>query len=663
MSGFSDAIAKVDFVAGLSSHPDESNALATVILPTSSTFEDWGYESLRGGGSLLRQPAMSNLWDTRSLGDILLVTAKSAGLAVVAAAPVPEDEDAPIDGEPAAPTVGAFDAADWKEYVFARWHENFGAGDWTQSLHDGVYHGSSDSGAPSLLATNYRFTPRTLADGKTDVVLYVHPHRFDGRYANQPWAQEISDPMTGHVWDSWVEVSPDLYDAQFSDTKNAEVSVQSEGGNFNLGAVRYRGLAKNTVAIALGQGHTANGRYANGTGQNAFALAGGQSDSFGNLLFGSVSGSIKATGAIADLVSTFGQNDKRAKGGDGKRDWGVSVNASQLAEVGDAEQHGHDVGKLTGIHHFPRDPRLQKAHDEFVEGGRTDRSKKDMLDFYGEPDHPHYRFGMTVDTNACNGCGACVIACYAENNLAIVGKSLVKKGREMNWLRINRYWEESESHGEGQRPQFDVQFVPMMCQQCGHAPCESVCPVLATYHNVDGLNAMIYNRCVGTRYCANNCPYVVRRFNFHTYKWPEPFNLQLNPDISVRTMGVMEKCTFCVQRTREVKIAYRGQGFTNKVPDSALEKLPACANACPTDAMIFGDRKNTESKISKLAHSARSYTILGELNTFSAVNYLAKANHHMAAAGHHGGGHEAKENGHGEHTEHQEPSGNHEGGH
>ena len=173
------------------------------------------------------------------------------------------------------------------------------------------------------------------------------------------------------------------------------------------------------------------------------------------------------------------------------------------------------------------------------------------------------------------------------------------KGREMNWLRINRYWEETPATTEGGRPQYDIQFVPMMCQHCGHAPCESVCPVLATYHNVDGLNAMIYNRCVGTRYCANNCPYVVRRFNFHSYKWPEPFNLQLNPELSVRTMGVMEKCTFCVQRTRSIKIAYRnandGKDFTAKVPNSALTDLPACANSCPTDAIVFGDR-NSETR-------------------------------------------------------------------
>ena len=198
---------------------------------------------------------------------------------------------------------------------------------------------------------------------------------------------------------------------------------------------------------------------------------------------------------------------------------------------------------------------------------------------------------------------------------------------------------------------------------------------------------MVYNRCVGTRYCANNCPYVVRRFNFHTYQWPEPFNLQLNPDVTVRTMGVMEKCTFCVQKTRDVKIAYRAEGFTDQVPDSALQKLPACANVCPSGAITFGNRNDPEAKVSKLSKSTRSYTILGELNTFSAVNYLAKASPHKPAphhgGGHHGGGHgddaahgdahgdadhadHSGKAGHGDgsHDNHDKPSdGHHEGGH
>jgi Fe-S-cluster-containing dehydrogenase component len=239
---------------------------------------------------------------------------------------------------------------------------------------------------------------------------------------------------------------------------------------------------------------------------------------------------------------------------------------------------------------------------------------------------------MTVDTNACNGCGICSVACYAENNLPVVGRQLIAQGREMNWIRINRYW---ETNPDGSP---DARFLPMMCQHCGHAPCESVCPVLATYHNIEGLNAMVYNRCVGTRYCANNCPYQARRFNFHSYVWPEPFHLQLNPDVSTRQMGVMEKCTFCVQRTREIKGVYRDQGFTTKVPSAAVEQLPACAEACPSQAITFGNLNEESSKVAMSRKSGRSYIALDELNTASAVNYLGRANFHVELD-HHGAGH------------------------
>ena len=211
----------------------------------------------------------------------------------------------------------------------------------------------------------------------------------------------------------------------------------------------------------------------------------------------------------------------------------------------------------------------------------------------------------------------------------------------MSWIRVNRYLKDTP---EGHSPA--VHFVPMMCQQCGHAPCESVCPVLATYHTIDGLNAMVYNRCVGTRYCSNACPYSARKFNYHSYVWPEPFNLQLNPDVVTRTMGVMEKCSFCVQRLRRIKSAYRDRGFTRPVPDSSLEQLPACADACPSQAITFGNLVDPESGASKLRKSPRHYIPIAELNTFPAVSYLARASFHVEEAKPH---HEA-EGAHGEGT-------------
>jgi Fe-S-cluster-containing dehydrogenase component/anaerobic selenocysteine-containing dehydrogenase len=668
--GFAEALAQVGLVVGLSSHPTESNAAAGLILPTADTLEDWGDEDLDGHVHILRQPTTSPLWDTRSLGDILLATARAAELeapsVAAAAAMTPDDaatdgapsgaatadvvtesdevaeagdaiEDTDVAGAPLFSTIPlGFAPTTWREYVRARWERQVwprtgGAQDfrtfWIRSLQKGVVAFEAGADAPALAPKSYS-PPTREAGGDVRLHLYAHPHRYDGRYAASPWAQEVADPMTGMVWGSWLEVSEELA-SELGLSDKDEVEVTTPAGTVALGVEVYPGLKGRSAALAFGQGHTAYGRYARDRGVNAFRLVDGSAtDSMGNVLMVGGGATLKKTGRKADLVSTFGGDS------DGGRYWGVAVNADELAKVGD-EPAAHP-GDLTGIHHLGRDARL---------------AEKDRFNFYDPPDHPTYRFAMTVDTNACDGCGVCAIACYAENNLAIVGKSLIRRGREMNWLRINRYFE-TVTDAEGNEHS-DVRFVPMMCQHCALAPCESVCPVLATYHNIDGLNAMVYNRCVGTRYCANNCPYVVRRFNFHSYVWPEPLHLQLNPDISVRTMGVMEKCTFCVQRTRRVKDAYRDQGFTETVPDAALRQLPACAEACPTGALTFGNLNDEASVPAQTRKSARSYVILSELNTHSAINYLAKASFHIEKPHHgHGGGHgDHAEGGHGDHGE------------
>jgi Fe-S-cluster-containing dehydrogenase component/anaerobic selenocysteine-containing dehydrogenase len=613
--GFAAAAGRAGLVVSLTSDNTETTAIAGLQVPVATTFEDWGDEDLDASVRLLRQPSMTSLWGSRSLGDVLLATARAAGLAPVAAAPA-TDTSAEGDTEaPAAPAPLGFEPKSWRDYVIARWQREVwpnasAAGDfrsfWFKSLQQGLARVSVAGAPPTLALAGYSAPARAAISG-IGLQLYAHPHRHDGRFANAAWAQEVADPMTGHVWGSWLEVSPDLA-KELGVVDKDEVEIKSAAGTVRAGVEIYRGLGGRNAALAFGQGRSASGRYADGRGINANALIGGDAkDSVGNALLAGGAVEIRKTGAKGDNVSTFGGDS------DGGRFWGVSVNADALAKVGDAPS-AHP-GDLTGIHHLPRDSRLEE---------------KARLNFYDPPDHPTYRFALTVDTNACDGCGVCVIACYAENNLPIVGRSLIKRGREMNWLRINRYW---ETNPDGSS---DVRFVPVMCQHCALAPCESVCPVLATYHNLDGLNAMVYNRCVGTRYCANNCPYVVRRFNFHSYAWPDPLTLQLNPDVSVRTMGVMEKCTFCVQRTRNVKDAYRDRGV-DMVPDEALRKLPACAEACPTDALTFGNLKDERSVPAQTRKSGRNYIILSELNTESAVNYLAKANFHVPEAGHHGG--------------------------
>ncbi|MCB9681353.1 MAG: 4Fe-4S dicluster domain-containing protein [Alphaproteobacteria bacterium] len=625
--GVADAIGKAGLVVSVSSQPDETSALASLVLPTASAFEDWGTEAPRPGVHLARQPSMTALYDLRSLGDVLLVAGRAAGLATPAAA---------VDGEgevAAAPASLGFGPTTWRAYVQAWWQANVWDGGgtfdafWEKSLIEGVVGGAVQVLAPTPAATSYAFEAAAAVGGAHVLVTYTHPHRKDGRYANQPWAQEVPDPTTGQVWDSWVEMNKATADALGVVTGD-QVEIAADGGTVQVGVQVLPSAADGVVALAFGQGHTGAGRYAS-VGANAAKLFSAGKDGHGATKWAPMSATVKATGARADLVSTFSQFGMS----DEQRNFGVHVAADKLADVGDGE--AHHPGELTGIHHLELDQRLLD---------------KNITDFYGTPDHATYRFAMTVDTNACTGCGACSVACYAENNLPVVGKAKVREGREMGWIRINRYWEEDVGGHDA------VYFVPMMCQQCGHAGCENVCPVLATYHNIDGLNAMVYNRCVGTRYCSNACPFSVRRFNYHTYTWPEPFNLQLNPDVSTRQMGVMEKCTFCVQRLRREKSAYKNvEGFTAVVPDEQWRSVPACVEACPTQALTFGNLKDPEGAVSKSRLSARNYMPLEELNVFGAINYLAQANFHDDPTAHHSGGHASE--GHEASAEHGEHGG------
>jgi len=238
-----------------------------------------------------------------------------------------------------------------------------------------------------------------------------------------------------------------------------------------------------------------------------------------------------------------------------------------------------------------------------------------------------YHWTMSIDLDRCTGCGACTVACQAENNLPIVGEEHFREKRQMKWLRIERYW-------EGDYPDAKLHFLPMLCQHCDQAPCETPCPVAATYHNQDGLNAQVYNRCIGTRTCAVYCPYDVRYFNWFTYTWDEPLEQQLNPDVTVREKGVMEKCTFCIQRIRQAKDTAKDED-RRRVRDG--EVTPACVQTCPTEAMVFGDLNDPESRVSKMVGNERSYHVLEELNTSPSVVYLRRVDEDREAeAGAHG---------------------------
>ncbi len=237
------------------------------------------------------------------------------------------------------------------------------------------------------------------------------------------------------------------------------------------------------------------------------------------------------------------------------------------------------------------------------------------------------KWGMVIDLDKCTGCQACVVACQSENNIPINDEALFNQRRAIQWIRIERYW-------EGEFPNIKARFIPVLCQQCDDAPCEPVCPVYATYHNTEGLNVQVYNRCVGTRFCANNCPYQVRFFNFWDPEWPDSLENQLNPDVTVRSRGIMEKCTFCVQRIRRTSRDSQKHGNDIKDGDRALN--PACVNACPTDTLVFGDLNDPDSRVSRLAeselqgHNGRGYHLLGELGTNPSVIYLKKVDENAA---------------------------------
>jgi molybdopterin-containing oxidoreductase family iron-sulfur binding subunit len=258
-----------------------------------------------------------------------------------------------------------------------------------------------------------------------------------------------------------------------------------------------------------------------------------------------------------------------------------------------------------------------------ITGFRQSQERKQKFGAYAKADEP--RWAMSIDLAKCTGCSACVVACYAENNIPFVGEEAVLRGREMSWMRIERYFE----GGEDGVP-IEARFVPMLCQHCGSAPCEPVCPVYAAYHTPDGLNGQVYNRCVGTRYCSNNCPYKVRYFNWSAYAdhaFPEPLNLQLNPDVTVRARGVMEKCTFCIQRIRGAQNAARLDG--RALVDG--EVVTACAQACPSDAIVFGNLKDPASQVSQRSADHRGYHVLEDTNTRPGVTYLAKVRHTVEA--------------------------------
>jgi len=422
------------------------------------------------------------------------------------------------------------------------------------------------------------------------LVLHASHTMLDGRHAHNPWLHELPDPITKVVWDNHASLSPAAAQALGIETGDV-VRVAVEGGaSLEMPALVQPGQHDRAVAIALGYGRKGTGRFANVgpewiegaptvgagrlVGENAALLRDPAAPTPAAVR-------VTPTGRRRTLARTqrYDSLEVPERLGGGHRDHARSVEAADWSAAPAQSHEGHD--EL-----WPEDHR-----------------------------YPGHHWAMVVDLTACTGCSACVIACQAENNVPVVGRDEVAREREMHWIRIDRYY---DSRGGGT----DVVHQPMLCHHCDHAPCETVCPVLATVHGSEGLNQQVYNRCVGTRYCANNCPFKVRRFNWFDYPHQDRLqNMVLNPDVTVRSRGVMEKCSFCVQRIHEAKAEAKRKG----VPLADGDVQPACAQSCPAGAIVFGDRNDPASAVAARRADPHHYHVLDELNLRPAVGYLPQA--------------------------------------
>ena len=569
--GFSAALGRAEGSFSLSSHLDETAALCQWILPSSHELESWGQVDFGGGRWGVAQPLMTPVFDTRPQEDILLQAAAAAGAAVI-----PEPDFATHVRES---SREAYTRSGSRQPFEDWWRALLASGGLTGQLRP------IEQPALDPAVGEYGF--ETPAADDTELVICPTVQFYDGRGANRSWQQELPDPVTRAVWNSWAEIHPATA-AELGVETGDLVEVSTESGSITTPAFVYRGIREDAVAIPLGQGHTAYGRSARGRGVNPLdLLSGGAADrESGALALAGASVTLRAVGERGRLVIVQGSDSDH-----GREITELLSASAALAPM----EHEVDLTEL-----------VEAAYDS-------------------DPNSP-YRWGMTVDLNACTGCAACVTACYAENNVPTVGEELCGQGRTMAWLRVDRYFVDTEDGG------FQTVQQPLMCQHCGDAPCEPVCPVYATYHTAEGLNAQVYNRCVGTRYCANNCPYKVRRFNWFEYEFPFPLNLQLNPDVTVRQKGVMEKCTACVQRVNRAKNDAKAEG--RLVRDEEFQT--ACQQTCPAGAITFGNLKDAESSVARKSHGHRAYHVLEELYTKPGVTYLADVTHAPLAEADHG---------------------------
>lgn len=563
---------------------DETTALCKFHAPDNHFLESWGDVESRVGFIGLMQPTISPVFNTRQASESFLRWA------------------------------GNF--TDYYTFVKNNWTAALGGeAGWNKALHDGF---TTSMKTPVAYTTNVlpqdavnaAYQAYTSNKDKVELSLYTKVGIVDGTYANNPWLQEMPDPISKVCWDNYAVIGKVTAD-KLSLKDGDVISVKTKTGTVeSIPVLVQPGQARDTISIALGYGRTAGGRVAKNVGKNAYTLV-----SFNGKTY-------SYTAADVTVEKT----------GDGY-------------ELPQTQTHhtieGRDIIREASLGEFVKDPKAgnhKHAH---------------IITLWDEHDSKGHRWAMAVDLNSCTGCGSCVVSCNAENNVPVVGRQEILNSREMHWMRIDRYYSFKDPKGnkvtreaglagnmlkgkdeslitdETDFENVRVAFQPLMCQHCGHAPCETVCPVLATVHSSEGLNHMAYNRCVGTRYCANNCPYKVRRFNWFKYRENDQFDfymnndlgrMVINPDVTVRSRGVMEKCSFCIQRIQAGKLQAKLEN--RKVKDGDVKT--ACQQSCPADAIIFGDVNDKNSEIAKLFNNERSYVLLEEYNVQPSVSYMTK---------------------------------------
>ncbi|AHI05614.1 molybdopterin oxidoreductase, iron-sulfur binding subunit [Bdellovibrio bacteriovorus W] len=558
-SGFVEAIKKVDMVVYTGDRVDETGVFADYVAPDNHALESWSDAELVNGVYTICQPAIRPMYDTRSFQLSLMTWAYMADMGPARL----KDYETFYD------YLRVF----WKSDILPKVGKGKDFEDFWQEVLQKGYVGEMNSGsaARSFKVDAFASIKPAAATEGFELVLYPTSQMGDGSLNNVSWLHELPDPVTKVVWDNYILVS--LATAEKHGLKQASVlELTVNGKTIELPVHIQPGLHDDVLAIPVGYGRTRVGKVGNGIGKNAFALA---SFANGNVIFSGQKAEFKKTNKKYELACTQGHH---------------SMEGRKLAVESTISEYKQSHG--AGVPH---------AH---------------IWNIWSGHEYSGHKWGMAVDLHSCTGCSSCVVACQSENNIPVVGKKYILEGREMQWIRIDRYYTGDPANAE-------AVFQPVMCQHCDNAPCETVCPVLATVHSDEGLNDMVYNRCVGTRYCANNCPYKVRRFNWFNYAKliEKPLHMALNPSVTVRTRGVMEKCTFCVQRIQDAKMVARNEKRAMKDGDVKT----ACQTACPAGGIVFGDLNDPNSAVAKIFKSEpRAYALLEEWHAAPSVRYLTK---------------------------------------